>query len=44
MTAKTVLIYHQGLRPGARASTCPPATPFCLRLFLQDLEFTLPST
>jgi len=44
MTAKSVLIHPQGLRPGARASTCPPATPLCLRLFLQDLEFTLSCT
>jgi len=41
MTAKSVLIHHQGLRPGARDPTCSPATPLCLRLSLQDLEFTL---
>jgi len=27
MTAKSVLMRPQGLRSGARAPTCPPATP-----------------
>jgi len=34
MTAKSVLMHHQGLRPEARAPTCPPyyATGRCKRL------------
>jgi len=41
MTAESVLIHVQGLCPGARA---PTAMPMCLRLFLQNLEFTLSCT
>jgi len=38
MSAKSVLIHLKAYVPGL---TCPPATPPCLKLFLQDLEFTL---
>jgi len=40
MTAKSVLMRPQGLRPGTRALTCPLATPLKPTAIIEDLRNT----
>jgi len=36
--AKSVLVHRQGLRPGARSPTCPPATPLLRNRLIETVK------